>query len=630
MQLYPIAFISQTRAFRSWLVCLAWIACGVGAMYSQERVNVFQVSSGFSTAETTVGREVTYTINIRKLDGSSSLVLKAPERPELPKTSALTFGRFQTTEQYQSAMGSDPVGITMEFEAVTNNEGRVIMPSFSMSYMGETLHVPAAAIEVRSPESDLTGGEVEWFFLELSDKPKNLHVGERFKTSLDLYVFRGLRNVTFTSPNPVGSDFSMDQISPSPTERVVTNGLYRYSVFSWPLTFTAVRSGKVSIAFKLNLNFRIPNDRVEFIRAARANNAEGLSLIEALLQDSREESQVIFSENLNLNVESLPNPDQEATFYNAIGDFELAVQIDNKRLQVGNPANLSITVSGEGNFGSLKSPTLSLDKRWRVFAPQESFEDQDFLGYKGSQIYRYVIIPLSVDLKQIPSMEYTYFDVSENAFKTLISDPIAVSLAGENIVSSEEIESQNIEEEETDEAEISLTSSIRWELGRKNVLGLPFFKNSGFYIFQLFVFFLFSVLVILRWRQLKILKNRQYARQLQVQSWVRKYLRLAGSAAREEDSEQFYESAFLAFCSVVASANDANVEAITVEDVKTRMKAMDLNDSVKRVIEGYLGRYEEHRFSGSVQENPPLAHEFNRLKSVLKKFDRQLEVAAEV
>jgi len=613
------------RVLRIGFMCA--LCCAVPSVgYSdEENTRAFEVSSGFSTAETTMGREVTYSVTIRKMDGSSALILKTPERPELPKTSALTFGRFQTTEQYQSAMGSDPVGITMVFEAVTNEEGRIIMPSYSMEYMGEVLQVPAAAIDVRSPEMDLTGGEVEWFFLELAEPPDNLHVGERFKTSLNLYVFRGLRNVTFTSPTPVGSDFSMDRISPSATERVVTQGLYRYSMFSWPLTFTPVRSGKISISFKLNLNFRIPNDRVEFIRAARANNAEGAAIIESLLQDSREESQVLFSDNLNLVVESLPVPDDDASFYNAIGEYELDVQVDNKRMQVGNPANLTITISGEGNFGSFKSPLLSLDKRWRVFAPQESFEDEDFLGFKGKQVYRYVIIPLSVDLKQIPVIEYTYFDVEESDFVTLVSEPINVSLAGENIVSGTEAERVEVETEQVDEAEVSLTSALRWELDRKNTLGAPFFKEILFYLVQVGFLLLFALLVFLRWRKLKIDRDRRFARQLQVQSWVRKYLRLAGIAAREEDSEQFYESAFLSFCAVVASNSDANVEAITVEDVEKRMQAMKLNDSVKRVIEGYLRRYEQHRFSGSVQETPPLVHEFERLKSVLKKFDRQLE-----
>jgi len=581
------------------------------------------VKSSFSTAETTVGREVTYSITIRKTETTSDLVLVTPERPELPKISALTFGRFQTSEQYQSTLGSDPVGITLDFEVVTNVEGRIIMPSFEMNYMGHQLHVPATFLKVRSPDNDLTGGEVDWFFFEFSERPPALHVGQRFKTSLDLYVFRGLRNVTFTSPTPVGSDFSMDKISPGPTERVITRGLYRYSVYSWPLTFTAVRSGKISILFKVNLNFRIPNDRLEFIRAVRANNAESAALIETLLQDSREESQVVFSENLNVEVNSLPQPENELSFFNAIGKFSIQTQLDNKKMEVGEPANFSIVITGEGNFGSLKTPALSFDKRWRVFAPQESFEDEDLLSFKGKQIYRYVVIPLNIEVQNLPIFEYTYYDTALNKFVTLKSDPIQIEITGNNIVRDEEIEQPSIMPEQPAESEVSLKGSIRWDLGGRQTLGQPFFRNARFYLWNGLLLGVFFGFVVMKLRQLKIEKNQKFAREIQIQFWIRKYMRLAGVAAKDENSEQFYESAFLAFCAVVASANDANVESITVEDVESRLEKMDLNDNVKRVILGYLSRYEQQRFSGSVVENPPLTHEFDRLKSILKKFDHQ-------
>lgn len=171
---------------------------------------------------------------------------------------------------------------------VANVEGRVIMPSFAMKYMGHDFLVPAAILGVRSPEFDLTGDKIEWMLLEIGETPKKLKVGQRVKTSLNLYVLNGLRNVTYTNPIPVGSDFLMDRIAPGPTERIVSRGKYRYRIYSWPLTFTAVRSGLISVGFKISVNFRIPNDRLEFIRAIRSDIVKRDSRIDDLLQDSRE------------------------------------------------------------------------------------------------------------------------------------------------------------------------------------------------------------------------------------------------------------------------------------------------------------------------------------------------------
>ena len=582
------------------------------------------VTSEFSSSETTVGREVTYIVNIRKVDPSVNLTLESPERPELPKSSALKFGRFQTSEQYQSSEGNDPVGIKMEFEAIANQEGRVIMPSYTMTYMGRNLVVPPASIRVRSPEFNLAEDEIRWMMLELADPPKNLKVGQRYKTSLNLYVFRDLRNITYTNPIPVGSDFSMDKIAPGPTERVVTLGLYRYSVFNWPLTFTAVRSGTISVGFKVSVNFRIPNNRLEFIRAARSDNVEGAAKIMELLQDSREESLTLFTDNLNLQVSPLPNPPDPAVFYNAIGKFEVGVSVDNRQLQVGQPVNLSIVMTGEGNFGAIRSPDLRLDNRWRVFSPQESFEDLDFLSYKGKKTYRYVIIPLSSELSEIPAISYAFFDVGSDQYITTTSKPIPVELKGESISRLGE-QLQKVEPvEEVDEAEKSLTTSIIWEMGYESHLGSPFFLRSSFYLWQCVLFIGFFSLVGWRWRALKLKRDQEFAREHEISRWIRKYMHLAHIASREEDSEQFYESAFLTFCAVIAARNDHNVEAVTVEDVLTRIADLQLNENVRRVIESYLDRYQHHRFSGEVPEDPPLANEYRRLKSILRQVESGL------
>lgn len=616
--------IRQSDRFRAILLLIGFIVMGLSFVSAQS--SSLTISSGFSSSDTVIGREVKYFITIRKADTSIDMRLESPDRPVLPKSSALTFGRFQTSEQYQSSEGSDPVGITLEFEVVANVEGRVIMPSFAMKYMGRAFLVPVAILEVRSPEFDLTGDEIEWMILEIGETPQKLKVGQRVKTNLNLYVLNGLRNVTYTNPIPVGSDFSMDRIAPGPTERLVTKGRYRYRIYSWPLTFTAVRSGLISVGFKISVNFRIPNDRLEFIRAIRSNIVNRDSRIDDLLQDSREESVTMFSSNLNRRVEPLPIPDNPGSFYHAIGQFDVLISIENERMQVGQPTNLSIVVKGEGNFGAFREPNLQLDNLWRIFSPHESFDDQDFLGFKAEQVYKYVIIPLSSDISEIPPIPYTFFDIGKDDFVTIYSKAILVKLQGDSIIQAEDRVKVEDEIEQVDETEQSLTFSIYWNMGLQSELEAPFFLKRSFYLVQIIFLGLFLLISGWRLRGLKLEKNPGFARQQQIDLWVHKYLKLASIAAKEEDSEQFYESAFLAFCAVVAAKNDYNVEAITVEDVLFRVRDLDLNDNIKRVVESYLYRYEHHRFSGGVQEDPPLANEYDRLKSILKKVENRLNI----
>src|SRR5690606_8931267 len=135
-------------------------------------------------------------------------------------------------------------------------------------------------------------------------------------------------------------------------------------------------------------------------------------------------------------------------------------------------------------FGSLRSPKLPLDKRWRVFSPQEQFEDGDFLGYRGKQTYRYVLIPLSSEISEFPAFAYTYFDVENRDFVTLRSDPIPVGTVGENLYREEDAELPAPASEREQSAELSLDSYLRWELGQTWVMQRPFFQRMSFYGIQ--------------------------------------------------------------------------------------------------------------------------------------------------
>lgn len=100
--------IKRADRFRAILLLIGFIVTGLS--FASAQSSSLTITSGFSSTDTVIGREVKYFITIRKADTSINMQLESPDPPELPKSSALTFGRFQTSEQYQSSEGSDPLG----------------------------------------------------------------------------------------------------------------------------------------------------------------------------------------------------------------------------------------------------------------------------------------------------------------------------------------------------------------------------------------------------------------------------------------------------------------------------------------------------------------------------------------
>jgi hypothetical protein len=614
--------ISSSLAWvgRSALAVMA-LFCAASGVFAQAGGLV--MSSQFSASEVVVGRPFKYTVSIRKAEDFAGL-LETPQGLELPATPSLTFGRFQRNEQYQSASGLEPVGISLEFDVTAKVEGRVVMPGFSIRYMGKDWLVPPSVVRVRSPVFETSQEEVEWMSFRFVELPAQMRVGERFKANLEMHVFQGLRNVTFTQPVATGTDFAVDRLSPGPTERLINKGAFRYRVYTWPVTFTPLRSGEVAVGFRTSINFRIPTDRIEFLRAARANNAVGAAQMEVLLQDSNEETVALFTPPSKLRVEPLPDATGVTGFYHAIGQFSVAVKVENDRLDVGQPLNLSLVVEGEGNFGAFKAPSLMLDNRWRVFPPQEVFEDLDFLSYKGRLTYRFVVIPLSAEITRLPSIAYTYFDALKGSYETIRSEPVTLHLAGESLFAGEDLLKSSAPDPANTPAETPdrlLSGSLLWSMGREASLGPPFVRNQWFWLANGLLLAVFSTLLVWRLQRLRFERDPRLRRRLFMERQQRRLLRMASHAAREHDDALFHEAAFLAFASLVAWREGLVLEAVTVELVQERFATLDLSPDLKRLLMSYLQRYEKRRFGGLVEEGPPLAHEFDRLKSLLSKVD---------
>jgi hypothetical protein len=256
------------------------------------------------------------------------------------------------------------------------------------------------------------------------------------------------------------------------------------------------------------------------------------------------------------------------------------------------------------------------------FPPTETFDDQDFLSYKGAQTYEYVVIPLSRSIDEFPATELLYFDTNMGAFNTLRTDPVAVVLAGESII---EYEEGNVEESvvmSEPKSQQNVSEKIVWKLGSMRSLERPFFEKPLFWMLNAIAALGFSFSVWKHVEQLRMNRNPALIRRRKAEQWKRKYLKLAQQASRLEDSEQFYESAFLSFGAVICSGHDRNVESVTVEDVLNVIEGLDLNENSKRVVESYLIKYESHRFSGRFDQDPPLKHEFSRLLSILNRVEK--------
>lgn len=141
-------------------------------------------------------------------------------------------------------------------------------------------------------------------------------------------------------------------------------------------------------------------------------------------------------------VEPLPTAGRPAGFHGAVGTFKLRASAQPTSVRVGDPIQLTIEVSGVGPLATLPPPPLGAQENllagFRV--PQEdlsgSFE-------RGVRRFTQTIRVKRSDVKEVPPIEYPYFDPSLGQYAVARSDAIPLTVAaGEQLDYSEFADAQ--------------------------------------------------------------------------------------------------------------------------------------------------------------------------------------------
>lgn len=131
--------------------------------------------------------------------------------------------------------------------------------------------------------------------------------------------------------------------------------------------------------------------------------------------------QQISSNKTRINVRRLPTG-MPRNFNNAVGKFDifLAQHNSNELSEIEKPVNISLRVSGEGNFSTMQLPKILNSPDYISFPPQVTSQIKPTkTGLTGQIIADYVIIPKKNGLISIGFENFSYFNLAEKNYVDL-------------------------------------------------------------------------------------------------------------------------------------------------------------------------------------------------------------------
>ena len=124
-----------------------------------------------------------------------------------------------------------------------------------------------------------------------------------------------------------------------------------------------------------------------------------------------------------IDVKLLPTDNKPNDFSGAVGNFSFEIKSDKKELLIDEAFQLSLIVSGNGNFNLYDDPKISLPNSLEVYEPEKiSNVSVKANGIKGKVNNKYTIVPNNPGKYTIPEIKFSFFNPKLEEYKTIYSN----------------------------------------------------------------------------------------------------------------------------------------------------------------------------------------------------------------
>ena len=334
---------------------------------------------------------------------------------------------------------------------------------------------------------------------------------------------------------------------------------YRYVVLRRTLLYPQ-KTGELKIEpLTLDISVQVPSNRRDFFG----------NLISSSV------NKTVSSGSSIIDVKSLPIDNKPKDFSGAVGSFSFEIKSDKNELLTDEAFQLSLIVSGDGNFNLFEDPKISLPNSLEVYEPEKiSNISVRASGIKGNINNKYTVVPNNPGKYTIPETKFSFFNPVSAEYKTIYSDPIFIDVDG--AYNSSLVSSDINEKNRTNKIQLleNQFSSFKTKTKFSNVNERIFFNSNYYWILFIIPFIICFIIIV----SSKILRNYKSKKidELKLARILTNKL-LADSKALIGNKEKFYESIDKALTTYLKTKLNLKNSEFKNEIINIKLQEMNLD-----------------------------------------------------
>lgn len=481
--------------------------------------------------------------------------------------------------------------------------GKYSIGSASINLNGKIYKTEPITIEVikgsvkpnnsQSPSQISKSDIADNLFIRAAADKKKVFQGEQVTITYKLYTRLNIASQMSINKLPQYQGFWVEELttpnSISFNTEVVNGKQYRVGVLKKVALFPS-RTGNLSVTpFELNVPVQLKDKR-----RSSGNifddffNDPFFDQVKTVDYDAK-------SNTLNIEVVPLPDKNVPGTFNGVVGDFTLDSQLDKNSVKTNEAINLKLKIRGSGNIKLIDIPEIKVPTGFEKYDPKVS-ENINRSGNKisGSKEFNYLLIPRVAGKMEIPSVKFSYFDLSKKEYVTLSTPEYNINIEqgeGTANIASGEISKENIKLLDND---IRYIKTSTGDISRRgNILVYQY----GFWIAAGFPLLLLAGFVTYKKRTDKLYGNAQLLKFQKAQKIAKARLKQAKDLMNEKNQAGFYSEISLALYGFLEDKLHISKSEFSLEEAAEKLKENNIDESIINNLKQTAEKCEFIRFA---------------------------------
>lgn len=291
-----------------------------------------------------------------------------------------------------------------------------------------------------------------------------------------------------------------------------------------------------------------------------------------------------------------PLPVKPANFSGGVGEFTMTSSINAKEVKTNDAVTIKLTIKGAGNMKLITSPEVKFPEDFEVYDPKVTNNfDVSRAGLSGTQTIEYLAIPRHAGNFTIPPVEFVYFDLKSQSYKTLKTEAYDLKVekgkGNADQVIADFTNKENVK---------VLGQDVRFiKLGDTTLTpkGEVFFGTMGYWLGYLIPFIVFVALVVFFRKQAAENANVAKVKTKKANKVATKRMKLAGKLLAENKKNEFYDEVLKALWGYISDKLSIPVSQLSKDNIEAELTKHGVAEDVTKTFINALNECEFARYA---------------------------------